>query len=241
MTDNPSHLNAPINDRHQDTVSREMSAHDQPEIESVTQLLTQARQLIQSGECSLHAAAEKIAAAEEQEATQRQIAQEVGKSVAWVNRLLAWRKSGYQGGTAFGPQAKASRRRAKAAQTTEQKRQNVADKPRRTSEQGEVAASSVQGTAKAEAVEAEADSQAKAEVPPEVDAHMNAIGGNRTNKTLFGLGQRELLVQSLGTLGSDQADERACAALIVEEHRAKLGMTWDELIVSADEAKARAA
>jgi hypothetical protein len=42
-------------------------------------------------------------------------------------------------------------------------------------------------------------------------------------------------------LGSDQAGERANAALVVEKQRTKLAMTWDELIISANDAKARAA
>ena len=54
-------------------------------------------------------------------------------------------------------------------------------------------------------------------------------------------GPRELLVKALGMLGSDQAGERASAALVVEKQRGKLGMTWDELIIPADEAEARAA
>jgi hypothetical protein len=48
-------------------------------------------------------------------------------------------------------------------------------------------------------------------------------------------------VKALGMLGSDQAGERASAALVVEKQRVKLGLTWDELIVPADDAKARAA
>jgi hypothetical protein len=70
---------------------------------SVTELLSRAKQAIESGETSLRAAADDIAAAEEQGATQRQIAEAVGKSAAWVNRLLKWRESGYQDDTAFGP------------------------------------------------------------------------------------------------------------------------------------------
>src|SRR5258708_18734598 len=42
---------------------------------------------------------------------------------------------------------------------------------------------------------------------------------------------RELLVKVLGMLGSDQLGERAAAALIAERLRAKLGKTWNELIV----------
>jgi hypothetical protein len=44
---------------------------------------------------------------------------------------------------------------------------------------------------------------------------------------------RELLVKALGMLGSDQVGERASAALVVEKQRAKLGMTWNELIEQA--------
>jgi hypothetical protein len=42
---------------------------------------------------------------------------------------------------------------------------------------------------------------------------------------------RDLMVKALGMLGSDQAGERASAALVVEKQRAKSGKTWDELIV----------
>src|ERR1700675_825285 len=54
---------------------------------TVPELLNRAKQAIDSGENSLQAAAEDIAAAQEQGATQRQIAQTIGKSAAWVNRL----------------------------------------------------------------------------------------------------------------------------------------------------------
>ena len=89
---------------------------------TVTELLSRANRAIESGETSLRAAADDIAAAEEQGATQRQIAEAVGKSAAWVNRLLKWRESGYQDDTAFGPQAKASRQRAPPVQSPEQKK-----------------------------------------------------------------------------------------------------------------------
>jgi hypothetical protein len=49
---------------------------------------------------------------------------------------------------------------------------------------------------------------------------------------------RELLVKTLGMLGSDQAGERDNAALTAEKIRKKTGMTWDELIIPADEATA---
>ena len=92
------------------------------EMITITKLLDRAKQAIESGETSLHAAAEDIAAAREQGATQRQIGEAVGKSAAWVNRLLKWRQSGYQDDTAFGPQAKARRLRAQRVESPEQKK-----------------------------------------------------------------------------------------------------------------------
>lgn len=41
---------------------------------------------------------------------------------------------------------------------------------------------------------------------------------------------RRLLVTALGTLGSDDVDERAAAALIVEKQRAEIGKDWNDLI-----------
>jgi hypothetical protein len=58
---------------------------------TVTELLSRAKLAIESGDSSMRAAAEDIVTAQELGATQRQIAEAVGKSAAWVNRLLKWR------------------------------------------------------------------------------------------------------------------------------------------------------
>jgi hypothetical protein len=217
---------------------------------TITELLDRAKRAIETGENTLHDAAKDIAAAREQGATQRQIAEAVGKSAAWVNRLLKWRHSGYQDDTAFGPQARASRQRVRRVQATEQKK----EKPATTSEQAQAAAARARAeTAKAEAARAKADAQkAKAEAD-KAKADARAARANAKAKAYsffrgaFGgdkkihSGPRELLVKALGMLGSDQAGERASAALVVEKQRAKLGMTWDELVIPADEAEARAA
>jgi hypothetical protein len=58
----------------------------------VDDLLNRAKLSIEAG---VHEAAEDIAAASEQGATQRKIAEAVGKSAAWVNGLLKWRLAGY--------------------------------------------------------------------------------------------------------------------------------------------------
>jgi hypothetical protein len=84
-------------------------------------LLSRAKAAIDAGEQSMHDAAELLAIAQEEHgATQREIAEVVGKSVAWVNALLQWRRSGYKDGSPFGPTTKAGRvqhaeQRAKAS------------------------------------------------------------------------------------------------------------------------------
>ena len=47
-------------------------------------------------------------------------------------------------------------------------------------------------------------------------------------------GARKELLKALAMLGSEHAAERASAALIVERQRARLNLTWDELIVPAE-------
>jgi multidrug efflux pump subunit AcrA (membrane-fusion protein) len=218
---------------------------------TVAELLSRAKHAIKSGEASLHAAAEDIAAAQAQGATQRQIAEAVGKSAAWVNRLLGWRESGYRDDTPFGSQAKAARQRAQRVHSREQKEQ----KPATSSEQAQADAARARAeTAKAEAAKAKAEAErAKAEAAKakaeartaRAKAKANqhsffSFGGNKEKKSIHS-GQRELLIKFLGMLGSDHAGERDNAARFVEKQRKQLGMTWDELIVPADEAQARAA
>lgn len=215
----------------------------------VTPLLERAKRAVASGEGHLRAAAEDIAAAQEQGATQRQIAEAVGKSAAWVNRLLKWRQSGYQDGTAFGPQAKASRQRARV--------HSPERKPATTSEQAQATAARARAEqAKAEAQKAKADAQrAKADAAKAKAKAREARANEKARehdffRGVFGAGTakkkihsrpRELLIKALGMLGSDHEGERANAGLVVEKQRRKLGMTWDELIISADEAGMRAA
>ena len=81
--------------------------------ETVPALLAKAKEEIESGETRLKLAAACIAVASERGATQRVIADAVGKSPAWVNRLLKWRAAGYAD-TPFGPQSKVSRAHVQA-------------------------------------------------------------------------------------------------------------------------------
>jgi hypothetical protein len=96
------------------------------------ELLSQAKTLIAAGERSLHEgmqclhdAAEALAITKEEfHATQREIAQFVGKSPAWVNALLKWRLRGYKGKSPFGPTTKQGR--------VQHAEQQAISKPRKT-------------------------------------------------------------------------------------------------------------
>jgi hypothetical protein len=214
---------------------------------TVSDLLSRAKRAIASGEASLHAAAEDIAGAQEQGATQRHIAEAIGKSAAWVNRLLQWRRDGCHSDTPFGPESKAARQRAKRVQATEQKTQQSAT----TGEAVEAAAARARAeTAKAEADKAKAEARkakadaAKAKAEAEARAareqQFRASFANSTKELDWR--QRDRLVKLLGMLGSNQDGERATAAKMVEEHRVAIGLMWDELIIpAATTVKARAA
>jgi hypothetical protein len=73
-------------------------------------LLKRAKAAIEAGEQSLQEAAEALGLAEEDHsATQREMAEAVGKSASWVNKLLKWRRSGYKEHSPFGPTTKRGR------------------------------------------------------------------------------------------------------------------------------------
>jgi hypothetical protein len=211
---------------------------------SIADLLGRAKSSIDAGENYLHQAAEDIAAATEQGATQRKIAETVGKSAAWVNQLLRWRQAGYQD-TAFGPQSKVKRDRVQA---TEQKTRR---KPATDNEQARAQTARARADkAKADAAKAKADAaKAKADAAKanadarKADANARKardewftgmMRGRPNPKKKVHSGPRERLVKSLGILGSDQAGERDAAALMVEKLRKILDMSWDELIVEVD-------
>ncbi len=75
---------------------------------TIAKLHDKARRAIAAGEGSFRQAAEYLAEARKQGATQRQSAKAIGKSPSWVNTLLKWRAAGFKD-TPFGPQSKAKR------------------------------------------------------------------------------------------------------------------------------------
>ena len=91
------------------------------------ELFARAKASIESGDQSYRSAAEyyrnaaeALAISEEQHAaTQREMAEAVGRSLGWVNALLQWHKAGYRDETVFGPGSKAARERRKPVQAAE--------------------------------------------------------------------------------------------------------------------------
>jgi hypothetical protein len=74
------------------------------------ELLNRAKAAIEDSEQSLHDAAEALGLAQEDHsATQREMAEAIGKSASWVNKLLKWRRSGYNDHSPFGPTTKRGR------------------------------------------------------------------------------------------------------------------------------------
>jgi len=186
----------------------------------------------QSGENNFRDAAECLANAQELGASQRQSAKAVGKSPAWVNALLKWRRSGYKDHCPFprlGRHVQPAEQR-KASRPPTSAEQAQAQVARASAERAKAEAQ----TAKAEAVKAQAEFQRS-----RAEAASRMFGAE--TKRIPHSGAREQLINALQMLASERAPERASAALIVEKQRALLDMAWDELIVPAELQRRKAA
>jgi len=163
----------------------------------IDRLHAKAKAAIKSGEGYFRDAADHLAQARKLGATQRQSAEAIGKSPAWVNGLLRWHEGGCKN-TPFGPQSKAQRARVQAVKQKE-------SRPRNPGERTAAPATPVQ-IAKYEAQKVRAE------------AVISMFGAPISN------GLRTQLIAALTMLGPAHPAERA---------RARLGMSWDELIVAA--------
>jgi hypothetical protein len=98
-----------------------------PNMTTKAELLHRAKEAVEAGERSLRDAAEALGrAADDHSATQREMAEAVAKSASWVNKLLRWRRSGYEEHSPFGPTTKRARvehaqQRARASTAREPK------------------------------------------------------------------------------------------------------------------------
>ena len=165
---------------------------------TITKLHSKARRAVAAGEHKFREAAECLAAAKKLGATQRTSAKAIGKSPAWVNRLLKWRSGGYRE-TPFGPQSKAKRT---AVQATKQRRPMTTEEARAQT--------------------------AQAEFQRERARAVAAMFGDES-KRIPAAARNELLA-ALRALASS----RDTAAILVERQRARLNLTWDDLLVAAE-------
>lgn len=171
---------------------------------TIAKLHDKAKRAVQAGEHKFREAAEALAEAKKLGATQQQSAKAIGRSQSWVAQLLAWRKGGYKGG-AFDRSHRSRISRAN----------NPKPKARQPMTEAEASAQKAQAefqTARAVAV-----------------AKMFGVQTKRVPD-----GARKELLKVLAMLDSEHAAERASAALIVERQRARLNLSWDDLIVPAE-------
>jgi hypothetical protein len=186
---------------------------------SIEQLHARAKRAISAGEAYFRKAAGYLADAQKLGASQRQSAKAIGRSPAWVNQLLKWQQGGCKG-TPFGPQSKAKRARVQAPE-----QQTIPPPTSAEQAQAQTAKANAE-RAKAEAAKAQADAKkARAEAVARMfGPQMKTIPDHA----------RVLLIKALRMLASERAAERASAALIVENQRARLNLAWEELIVPAE-------
>ena len=200
---------------------------------TVTNHLEQAKHCIAHGVSSLREAAEHIAKARRlvSKLTQRAIAEHIGMSAAWVNRLIRWKSEGYKGETPFGPQSKESRKKAAAVQATKHPPEKVTperllrDKAR--AERDTAKASAAEARAKAAEAKHNAE-QAKQEAEAE---RLRANRLRAKGAADINYDDRERLVKLLNMLGSEDEGERASAAKKADDLRKSLGLSWSNLIV----------
>ena len=200
---------------------------------TVANHLEQAKECISRGERSMRQAAEHIAEAKrlDNKLTQRAIAARIGKSVAWVNVLMRWRSDGYKSETPFGPQSKASRKKAAAFQATKKPPEKVTPERLLREKAPAERDSAKAGAAEARAKAAEAKHKAE---QAKQQAEAERLCTNRLRpKGAAGISyeERERLVKLLGMLGSEHSAERANAAKEADDLRKSLGLSWSNLIV----------
>jgi hypothetical protein len=200
---------------------------------SIAEHLSLAKRDIASGDKSFQSAAEHIAAAIALGSTQRDAAATVGKSVAWINRVLKWKDSGFAASGPFTEDNKQKRRRA-FSQTKHSK-----SEARAKADQAKAEAAKARHKADEERVKARA---AREKIKAERAKRFREAFFGREPETLeINKADRDKLVKALGMLGSDHDGEVLNAARMVERLRRKLGTTWEILVVKASETNARKA
>jgi hypothetical protein len=139
------------------------------------------------------------------------MAEGVGKSAAWVNGLLRWRRDGFREDTPFGAQS--------------QERDERHDE--RIREQESLGPKQQHDEQQRSGPKQKRSSRQRAKREPHIH------GLNRHD--------RDTLVKVLGLLGSAFDNEALAAARQAEAMRTRLNLTWDDLIAVPVEEQRRAA
>ena len=199
-----------------------MSTNGRTAAKNANEAIAFAAQAIASSDRNLKLAAEYLAYAEEEGKTQRQMAEGVGKSAAWVNRLLQWRRDGYPEDTPFGTQ---SQERDERHDERVREERDARSGPEHEPEP-ERRGSSRSGSSHAR-------QRSRYRSGPKHKPERDCQGFSEHDRTT--------LVRVLGMLGSDYDPEVLVAARKAEEIRKRLGLTWDDLIAAASEEQRSAA
>lgn len=185
------------------------------------ELMRRAKRLIQVGDSlradSFRAAADAIALAFtlDEQLTQRKVALAVGKSAAWVNRLLKWREGGYVG-----------------APFADQVVQGL-NKNKRLLEQALLGAERVDNPETLDVRETTNRGGAQTEANIDGANDINVEIGERAAPKKLPDHERARLIETLRFLATEPPRSRAAFALSLEKRRAMLGLTWDELLIPA--------
>jgi hypothetical protein len=200
-----------------------------------------AKKAIENGESDLRRAADHLAQAQEKGISQREIASAVGKSVSWVNGLLQWAKSGYEDKTPFGPGSKARRERARVRAN---ERARTTKQPGRAKQDGLAVTLNGEQAAQVEAAGTRPTAATDEALWRNAEGSGEHVGAEKvgseglapalTAATKFTGDERARLIETLEFLAIERPRLRATFALNVEKRRAELGLSWDELLISAE-------
>jgi len=170
--------------------------------------IASAAEVIKTSDRTLRLAADYLAFAEEKGATQRKMAEGIGKSAAWVNRLLQWRRDGYSENTPFGAQSR-ERDERHDERTREQEHARTRSGPKHDD------------GVKDERARRDKARAYEARVEAEVRARMAEAFGRAAQ---LDEATRRKFVGCLGLLGSDKDGEVLNAARKVEKTRQRLNL-----------------
>jgi hypothetical protein len=175
--------------------------------------------------------AECVAALHKRGLSQRKIAAEIGRSPAWVTRLLQWQRGGYVG-DAFGAGHHTERAFTRAGE------QHLSVEDRATIAAARAAAKKEDRNFLFNELMQQMAARAKAQDELKRLKSETRQGFSirpAINPKAIDRESRDRLTKLLGMTGSNGEGEVANAARMADDLRRKLGMTWQDLIIASVE------